>query len=422
MNILYLILLVLFIILLTKFLKSKDGIKNFFFIFVILFLVTSIIIYPKNSVDTALEAVNTWIFIIIPSMFPFFIGAELLTHSGLIDLIGTILEPIMYPIFRVPGKGSFVFAMSVTSGYPVGASLVSNIRMNNSISKDEAQRLISFSNTSGPLFMIGAVAIGMLKNPAAGTLLSIAHYISAITVGLLFRFYGSKSYKKNILIKDNYFKRSLTSLVELKNKRLGSISTIMSKSIESAFSSMFMIGGFLIIYSVVIEILNITNIIPSISIALSSIIPFDLDINSINSLLSGLLELTSGCKKVASLNIDLVWKLCMISFLIGWGGLSVHSQAISFLSKTDVNIKLYLFSQVLHGAIASIYTYFIYTYILKDKINSVTVVNSSQVSTFTNAISTFKQSMSLGASAFFLLLLTSLLCLILYSIKYVFKK
>lgn len=423
MTIFYLTILVLsIIILLTKFLKSKRGVTNFFFIFTVLFLVFSIIIYPENSVNTALEAINTWLFIVIPSLFPFFIGAELLISSGIIDFIGIVLEPIMYPIFRVPGKGSFVFAMSVTSGYPVGASLVSELRADNSISKEEAQRLISFSSTSGPLFMIGAVSIGMLKNPAVGTLLSIAHYMGAITVGLLFRYYGSNRLSKKTVIKDNYFKRSLNAMINLKNKRLGSISTIMSRSIESAFSSMFMIGGFIIIYSVIIEILNITGIIPNISIILNTIIPFDLNVEFINSFLSGLLELTNGCKEIASLDITLVWKLCMISFLIGWGGLSVHSQAISFLSKTDINIKLYLLSKALHGIISSVYTYFIYIYLLKDKFSSVTAVNPSQSSVFANAITILKHSTTLGITTVFILLSVSVVLSVLFAIKHNLRK
>ena len=422
MNTLYLVLLVLSIYLLFKILKYKKGVKNFFFIFSILFLVISIIIYPKNSVNAALEAVNTWIFIVIPSLFPFFIGAELLIHSGIIDFIGIVLEPFMYPLFRVPGKGSFVFAMSVTSGYPVGASLISELRSNDSISKNEAQRLIAFSNTSGPLFMIGAVAIGMLKNPTAGILLSAAHYLSAITVGLLFKYYGKNEGHKSIVTRKEYFKRSFNSLIQLKDKRLGSISKIMSKSIESAFSSMFMIGGFIIIYSVIIEILNITNIIPNISVILSNIIPFNLDLNIISSFLSGLLELTNGCKEISVLGVSLISKLCMISFLIGWGGFSVHGQAISFLSKTDIDISLYFFSKIIHGTIASIYTYLIYIYIPKDKINFLPATNFPQTSSFSSAISLLRHSTSLGIITFVLLFSISLILSIPFVIKHKLNK
>lgn len=402
--------------------KSKTGIINFLFIFIILFLVISIIIFPESSVTAALEAVNIWLFVVIPSFFPFFIGAELLVKSGLVDFIGVVLEPIMYPLFRIPGKGSFVFAMSVTSGYPVGASLVSELRADNSIDRDEAQRLIALSSTSGPLFMIAAVAVGMLKNPLAGTVLSISHYLSALTVGLVFRYYGSYKKTSRNIYKQSYVKRSIKSLVSLKDKKLSSISTLLSRAIESTFKSLFMIGGFIIIYSVIIEILNISNIIPYLSALLDSIIPANLNPDISNSILSGMLELTNGCKDIASLSIKLIWKLCIISFLIGWGGLSVHSQAISFMSKTDISTRIYFLSNIFHGLISSFYTYLLYVYVFKDKLDSVNVYNLPQTSSITGFVYIFRHSLKLGLIAISLLILSSIIMAIYLSIKNYLKR
>ena len=83
-----------------------------------------------------------------------------------------------------------VFAISAVSGYPVGARLASDLRLNKDISQYEGQRLVSFCSTSGPLFIIGAVAVGMLNNASLGYVMLICHYLGAITVGLLFRKYG----------------------------------------------------------------------------------------------------------------------------------------------------------------------------------------------------------------------------------------
>ena len=404
----------------SKSLKSKSSFTNLFFISIVLFLVASIIIFPKDSVDAALEGVNIWLFVIIPSFFPFFIGSELLIHSGLLDFIGTVLEPIMYPLFRIPGKGSFVFAMSVTSGYPIGASLVSELRHKNSIGRDEAQRLLALSSTSGPLFIIGAVSIGMLENATVGTLLSLAHYMGAITVGLIFRYYGSSDNlqasrdKKN---KASYIKRSFKSLINLKNKKLSSISNLMSNAIEKSFKSLFMVGGFIIIYSVIIEILNITNIIPQVSYLINSLLPINLNMELTNSLFAGLIELTNGCKDISTLSVDLITKLCIISFLIGWGGLSVHSQAMSFLSKTDISTRVYFISKVLHGVISSFYTYILYIYFFKDKIDIVKVHNFPKSDLLSNFIYMFKASIKLGLTALCIIMLVSIFMSIILNLK-----
>ncbi len=63
----------------------------------------------------------------------------------------------MKPIFNVPGIGAYAFIMGIISGYPVGAKIVTEFRKNGECSKAEAERLLAFTNNSGPLFIIGTV-------------------------------------------------------------------------------------------------------------------------------------------------------------------------------------------------------------------------------------------------------------------------
>lgn len=51
--------------------------------------------------------------------------------------------------------------MGIISGYPVGAKIVTEFRKNGDCTKAEAERLLSFTNNSGPLFIIGTVGITM---------------------------------------------------------------------------------------------------------------------------------------------------------------------------------------------------------------------------------------------------------------------
>ena len=77
--------------------------------------------------------------------------------------------------------------MGISLGYPVGAKIVSTLRMENSCTKTEAERLLAFTNTSGPLFIIGSIGVGMFGNNKIGILLLITHFVSSIIVGILFR-------------------------------------------------------------------------------------------------------------------------------------------------------------------------------------------------------------------------------------------
>lgn len=59
------------------------------------------------------------------------------------------------------GIGAYAFIMGIISGYPVGAKIVTEFRKNGDCSKAEAERLLAFTNNSGPLFIIGTIGISM---------------------------------------------------------------------------------------------------------------------------------------------------------------------------------------------------------------------------------------------------------------------
>lgn len=51
--------------------------------------------------------------------------------------------------------------------------------------QNEAERMLAFTNNSGPLFIIGTVGILLFGNTSIGILLFITHLLSSITVGLI---------------------------------------------------------------------------------------------------------------------------------------------------------------------------------------------------------------------------------------------
>ena len=77
--------------------------------------------------------------------------------------------------------------MGMASGFPAGAKLSARLRKSNLLTQIEAERLVSFTNSSNPLFIFGAVSIGF-NNPKLGIILAAAHYFSNFAVGLIMRF------------------------------------------------------------------------------------------------------------------------------------------------------------------------------------------------------------------------------------------
>lgn len=150
-----------------------------------------------------------WWNIVFPSLLPFFIVSEILISIGVVRFIGVFLEPLMRPVFKVPGAGGFVWAMGMASGFPAGAKLTARLRQENQISRHEAERLVSFSNSSNPLFIFGAVSIGFFQDKNLGLLLAVSHYLGNVFVGLTMRFWGKdeKSRKRKQYIRSHHLKK-----------------------------------------------------------------------------------------------------------------------------------------------------------------------------------------------------------------------
>lgn len=129
-----------------------------------------LVIFSKENLSATKNGLSLWANSVVPALLPFFIATELLSHTNVTQTIGRLLNKYMKPIFNVPGIGAYAFVMGIISGYPVGAKIVTKFRQDGLCTKAEAERLLAFTNNSGPLFIIGTVGITMFGN----TLIRIA--------------------------------------------------------------------------------------------------------------------------------------------------------------------------------------------------------------------------------------------------------
>ncbi|MFY9141196.1 MAG: nucleoside recognition domain-containing protein, partial [Thermacetogeniaceae bacterium] len=94
-----------------------------FFSVLCLLYALGVISYPSASFEAAQQGLKTWWEIVLPSLLPFFIIAELLIKLGFVAFLGTLLEPAMRPLFNLPGCSGFIMAVSYLSGFPLCAIL-----------------------------------------------------------------------------------------------------------------------------------------------------------------------------------------------------------------------------------------------------------------------------------------------------------
>ena len=340
-------------------LSFKRNILPIIFVLIAVLLV----VFSRFNLEAAKSGLELWAFTVVPSLFPFFVITNLLSQTKVVSQIGRLLDKLMSPLFNVPGIGGFAFVMGLISGYPVGAKIVSDFREQKLVSKDEGERLLAFTNNSGPLFILSSVGIGMFGDTKTGILLLCTHILACITVGIILGKFSKKTdeefrskinneLEKSKKITDN--KRNRNKEISIKN-----LGEVLSNSINNSISTILLIGGFVVIFSVILSILNRTQILDMLSMLLKPILQiFNIDTDFAKPLLSGIIELTNGVKQVSGIHIKAISQnIILCAFLLGFGGFSVLLQVFSIVSKTDLSMKKYVAGKLIQGIFASIYTF-----------------------------------------------------------------
>ncbi len=310
-----------------------------------------LVIFSNTNLSSAKEGLILWSNSIVPSLFPFFVSTELLSHTNFTYYLGKVLNRFMKPLFNIRGEGSFAFIMGIISGYPIGAKIAANFRQNKICSKEECERLLSFTNNSGPLFIIGTVGITMFGNSTIGFLLLITHLLASITVGFIFRFW-----KYNAKPEMNSYNSYINSNDNLTLSNLGGI---IGNSITSSINTILLIGGFVVLFSVIISILKTSQLLDILANCIQPLfnllhIPEKFSFGFI----SGIFELTNGLNTICSIpEKKLSINIIIASFLLGLGGFSVLLQVWSVIAKTDLSIKPYILGKLLHACISAFYTF-----------------------------------------------------------------
>ncbi|WAH35137.1 sporulation integral membrane protein YlbJ [Alicyclobacillus dauci] len=326
----------------------------------------ALVVYPKQAFEAGMSGLKVCWEVIIPSLLPFFVLSEILLGLGVVRGFGVLLEPLMRPLFSVPGVGAFALSMGLAAGYPMDAVITARFRETNQCTRIEGERLLAFTNTADPLFMFGAVAVGMLKSPAVGGLLAVAHYISSFLVGVLFKFWGrnDKTHlaelqaRNNVRPRGNLIKRAFQETLRARDEDGRPFGKLLGNSVTESIQTILMICGFIVFFAVLIEILHISGIMAIVAWPIALVYHlFHINGGLVNPTLAGILELDIGSAQAAAAgSAPMLQKLALISGIIAWSGLSVHAQVASVLTQTDIRMKPYFLARFLHAVLAAALT------------------------------------------------------------------
>ena len=223
----------------------------------LLIMLICIILNPAIYMQATYKGVMVWATCVLPALFPFFFLTTLLCELRFIDKISFLTKKPLKFLYNVSNNAGVVYLMSILSGYPVGAKLISELYENKQISKDECLRMHAFCSTSGPIFVIGTVGSSMLNNAHFGGIILIIHLISALFNGLLYR----KVQKSH-----NIQSAFLNPPQNLEN--------LLGRTIHQSVISILIVGGYIALSFLFCEFLSHTHILEILCIPLNKLLSF----------------------------------------------------------------------------------------------------------------------------------------------------
>ncbi len=389
--------------------KKKCSFKSFFknsknkiITIIILAICFVFILNPSVYSKSCLNAISVWALNVLPMLLPFFIFTRIIV--SICPPKKSVLDKPFKKFYNTPNGSFLIFFLSVISGYPMGAKLISNMYENKYIDNDDALAMLSFCSISGPMFMIGTVGVSIFHSYKAGLIIMIANLLASIFNGLIFRkrikskqiynkkednnfLKGSNLQIKNVdlalnreknlnktdKIKDlniekdrtenRFIKEKLEDKTnEYKEKKIeqnsdnkNESSNILADSVYDSLNSILIVGVYIMLSFLIIDLLKNIGFISNVASAICGVFNVTDKQNVVESVLSGLVEITRGNIDLATTNISLQAKTIISSGLIGFGGISVLMQSSAFIKNLNLPLNSIVTQKVCQGLLSTLF-------------------------------------------------------------------
>ena len=298
---------------------KADYVYSLLFLLFFLFAFAGLIKLSPLFSSAVLSGIEFSLSVIIPSVFPFMILADLFIYVLHFEN-SEVIKRLFSRLFNINGIAVTAFLIGIISGFPIGAKLARELYISGKISKSECERLIAISSNASPAFVISGVGFSLLLSFRLGAFLYIISVLSSILSGFIFS-------RKEIASSTSFTRQNQKfSLVD---------------SIKNATLACVAICGFISFFGIITALLE-------------EFIKNDV----ISACLSSFFEIGNATRLISGLPLSKVLKLPLISFAISFSGLSVHFQTKSLLSGTDISMNRYYIMKLLSGLIAYLLTLF----------------------------------------------------------------
>lgn len=285
-----------------------------------IFLTLTLIIFLFNLdivINSTLSASYLFITKVFVSIFPFIILSDILFYFNYDLFLKKIFGNIISKLFNVSKSTSIIYILSILTSHPTNSVYIKEMLDRKEIDENDINKILLTTYFPSIAFVIGTIGIGIYHSIKTGVFLYLTILIKNILIGIFLR-------GKNLSKEIQSIKKNNITLQET-----------ISNSIIKGINISYTILGNIIIFTIIVNLLN--NY---------------LNINStILSLMSGMLEMTSGIFMISNLNINLSQKILLTSFILNFSGLSIIFQTTSILNKYKINIKKILIIKLIFSVV-----------------------------------------------------------------------
>lgn len=300
------------------------------------FFIICLVIDPKRYIASVYNGMLLFATSVAPALFPFFFFTRILTSVGTAQILGDALKKPIAKLYNCPSVGGYVFFMSAISGYPVGSRLLSDLYSAGIIDRRQVKAISAFTSTSGPLFIVGTVGTVMFDSASFGYLLMAVHFVSALLNGFVFRISKKKAKDYGELVRTP-----------------PDFDDLLGKSMSSALTSLFIVGGYIAIFSMIADVLTDIGVVDALAAPLVSLYgAVGWEPQAAHGTVLGLIEITRGCQSIAKSGADIKTALPVVAGLLSFGGISVSLQSLTFLGNCKVKPLYYLATKTTQAIIS----------------------------------------------------------------------
>lgn len=306
-------------------------VKHFPVTVLITLMFGAMLLFPKAVFNGASEGLLLWFQVVFPTLFPFMLITNLLMDSGGLAFISGIFRRPFRRIFGVSGNGSFAVLAGFLCGYPMGAKVTADLLRTGRITRAEGQYLLSFCNNTSPVFIINFIVWKTLGEDQL-LLPSLAVLMGGpVLLSFLFR--------RVYLEKGKHFFPDFSAPGNRSGRETDF--SLLDLCMMNSFESIVKVGGYIILFSVVLSLLSESGQHSPVFTALTAV-----------------LEVTNGILIIDGLNLRLTLSWPLIMALTSFGGLCSVAQTQCMIQDTGLKISHYIIQKLAAAGAASLLAVF----------------------------------------------------------------